>query len=241
MMYQFETEKKDYRDFASGRVLHHAPNTTAFPVRLGKEIMSRCLAQLDSKQNLKIYDPCCGGAYLLTMLGFNYGDQISEIYGSDIDEGVLEHARRNLSLLTEEGLTLRELDLQRDFEQYGKDSHREALESVERLRMLNRALIRTTEVFSLDISGDVRPPLTNLNVVIADLPYGQMTSWGGQQADPVRSMLHNIYPILNRKNAIVAIICDKKQRAEHEQFERRGTLNHGKRRITFLKPILSEI
>ncbi|OWR27220.1 hypothetical protein CDO73_23530 [Saccharibacillus sp. O23] len=237
MIYQFETEKRDYSDYSSGRVLHHAPGTTAFPVRLGKEIMSRCLAGLRGGSDLKIYDPCCGGAYWLTMIGFNYGGRVSELYGSDIDEAALDHARRNLGLLTAEGLSARKESLRRDRERYGKDSHREALESAERLERTDRSAIRTTSCFAFDIAGAAAPPIANVNIVIADLPYGQMTSWGSGAENPVRRMLGNLHPVLDPEDSIVAIVCDKKQRAEHEAFERKGTMNHGKRKISFLRPL----
>jgi len=49
MKYRFEVERKDYSDFASGRVLYSAPNTTAFPVRLASEIVQRAFDILESK------------------------------------------------------------------------------------------------------------------------------------------------------------------------------------------------
>lgn len=237
MIYQFETEKLDYSDYSSGRVLHHAPGTTAFPVRLGKEIMARCLAELRGSRDLIVYDPCCGGAYWLTMIGFHYGARVSELHGSDIDEAVLDHARRNLNLLTAEGLSARKEDLLQDLNRYGKESHKEALESIERLERTDRSAIRATSCFVCDIAGDAAPSIANVNIVIADLPYGQMTSWGSDLDNPVRRMLGNLHSVLDTEDSIVAIVSDKKQRAEHEAFERKGTMNHGKRKITFLKPL----
>ena len=43
MKYRFEIEAKNYEDFASGRVLYNRKGATAFPVRLGSEIIQRCL------------------------------------------------------------------------------------------------------------------------------------------------------------------------------------------------------
>lgn len=238
MIYEYEIEKEDYSDFASGRVFYNAPNTTAFPVRLGKEIMSRCLAQLRTDKNLTLYDPCCGGAHLLTFLGFLYREHLTAIYGSDIDEQVLEYANRNLTLLTEKGLQARKEQIQRNYDLYQKESHLHALESVERLEKLNQTSIKQLQCFAFNIAGVTRPPIQNVNVVITDLPYGNIANWKGSDDNPIQQMLTNIYQILDLNNSIVAIICDKKQKVTHESFRKIHAFNHGKRKITFLKPFI---
>jgi tRNA G10 N-methylase Trm11 len=236
MIYKYEMEKEDYSDFASGRVLHNAPNTTAFPVRLGKEIMSRCLTQLRTDKNLILYDPCCGGAHLLTFIGFLYREHFAEIYGSDIDEQVLEYAKRNLNLLTEEGLLARKEQLQRDFDLYQKESHLHALKSVERLERLNQTAVKQLQCFPFHIAGVTRPPIQNVNIVFTDLPYGNIVDWKGSKDNHIQQMLTNIYQILDLNNSIVAIVCDKKQKVIHGDFEKIHTFHHGRRKITFLKP-----
>jgi tRNA G10 N-methylase Trm11 len=236
MNYEYEIEKGDYSDFASGRVLHNALNTTAFPVRLGKEIISRCLTQLRTDKNLILYDPCCGGAHLLTFIGFLYSEHLAAIYGSDIDEQVLEYAKRNLNLLTEEGLLARKEQLQRDYDLYQKESHLHALESVEHLERLNQTAVKQLQCFPFNIAGVTRPPIQNVNVVFTDLPYGNIAYWKGSNDNQIQQMLTNIYQILDLNNSIVAIVCDKKQIVIHEGFEKIHALNHGKRKITFLKP-----
>ncbi|WP_135555288.1 hypothetical protein [Paenibacillus cymbidii] len=236
MIFKYEMEKADYRDFANGRVLHNAPKTTAFPVRLGKEIMSRCLAQLRNNKNLTLYDPCCGGAHLLTFIGFLYGEHIAAIYGSDIDEQVLEYAKRNLNLLTEEGLLARKEQLQRDYNLYHKESHLHALESVERLGRLNQTAAIQLQCFPFNIAGVTRPLINNVNIIMTDLPYGNIAYWKGSNDNPIHQMLQNIHPLLDINNSIVAIVCDKKQLVMHEGFKKIHAVNHGKRKITFLKP-----
>jgi tRNA G10 N-methylase Trm11 len=236
VIYEFEIEKEDFSDFASGRVLLNAPHTTAFPVRLGKEIMSRCLRQLSNDKNLILYDPCCGGAHLLTFLGFFFNEHIAAIYGSDIDEHILEYADRNLNLLTGEGLLARKEKLQRDYELYRKESHLHALESVEQLHRLNQTAVKHLQCFHFNIAGAAGPLMENVNVVITDLPYGNLTSWRGSPDNHLQQMFHNIYPTLDLNNSVVAIVCDKKQTVAHGDFEKIHACNHGKRKITFLKP-----
>ena len=50
MKYKFETDKRDFSDFSSGRVLYNAANTTAFPVRLASEIAQRCFDILEKRE-----------------------------------------------------------------------------------------------------------------------------------------------------------------------------------------------
>ncbi|SFC02811.1 cyclophilin-like fold protein [Butyrivibrio sp. YAB3001] len=88
----------NYEDFASGRVIHGAKGIPNFPVRLIAEIFGRAMAVSPKKDHLVVYDPCCGGAYSLAIIGFFYGRSIEKIYGSDISEDMIECARKNLEL-----------------------------------------------------------------------------------------------------------------------------------------------
>ena len=137
MTYRFALERQDYSDFATGRVLHSAPGRTAFPVRLVDELFQRCLALLPDAGNprrIVLYDPVCGSAALLTTLALIHGSRIARVIGSDIDPEALHLAERNLALLTPEGLDERIETIAALCEQYGKESHAEALASARRLR-----------------------------------------------------------------------------------------------------------
>lgn len=81
MEYLFEKSKKNYEDLASGNVLYNAQGIASFPVRLTSEIIQRCFDLLQKKGGIRpysMYDPCCGGAYLLTVIGFLHGDIFHE-------------------------------------------------------------------------------------------------------------------------------------------------------------------
>src|SRR5678816_1175376 len=107
MQYQYAKERVDYSDLTSGRVFYSLPGHPAFPVRLASEIFQRCMAYraaiYDAAGRCTLYDPCCGAAYHLSVLGFLHGEQIGEIIASDIDETALAAARRNLGLLHRDG------------------------------------------------------------------------------------------------------------------------------------------
>lgn len=73
MHYKYINSKESYGDLASGKVLYNFLGLTAFPVRLANEMMQRCFAylkNLNCNAPFTIYDPCCGGGYILTTLGF---------------------------------------------------------------------------------------------------------------------------------------------------------------------------
>lgn len=88
MKYKYIEKKENYEYLSSGRVLYSLPGQSAFPVRLSSEIIQRCFALLEARGNkgpYTIYDPCCGGGYLLTTLGFLYHNYFKKIYASDIN------------------------------------------------------------------------------------------------------------------------------------------------------------
>lgn len=242
MKFKFETIKKDYSDFSSDRVLINAPRTPAFPVRLASEIMSRCLSLISSSDGISVYDPCCGGGHLLTVIGFLYSTNLNKVYGTDIDDQALEYAKRNLSLLTIDGLLQRKKSIQCNYDKYGKESQQKALYSVNRLVSMNldsKKSVKDIQCLKWNITGSRPPFFGDINIVITDLPYGNMSHWGGIiKSNPTEQMLNNIYQTLDLNNSIVAIVCNKKQRIEHEWFEQVKRLKHGKRQLIFLRPLI---
>ena len=52
-------------------------------------------------------NPCCGGGYLLTVLGFLNYERIKTIMASDISDDAIQLANENLSLLDKNGLKKR--------------------------------------------------------------------------------------------------------------------------------------
>ena len=142
---------RSYEDLAAGRVLLHRGGMPCFPVRAGSEIFSRCLAACPRKSGLTLYDPCCGGGYLLTVLGLLHPGPLGRIVGSDIDPRALALARDNLALLTPEGRARRRSQLREMAVQFGKESHSAALESLARLEAQAAASPPQTALFLADI------------------------------------------------------------------------------------------
>jgi tRNA G10 N-methylase Trm11 len=221
---------------ASGNVLYNKNGLTNYPVRLASEIFSRCLELSNKKKELTLYDPCCGGGYLLTVLGFIHGNVITEILGSDINEDAIEIAQKNLLLLTEEGLDKRKNQIEKLYHEYGKQSHRDALNGIEYLQKKVKAIPIETKCFIADILKE--KPNNELqfiaDIIIVDVPYGKITSWSDEKDGTIDIMLNNLMPNIS-KETIIAVSMDKSQRICDKQFKRLDKITVGKRRIEIIK------
>jgi hypothetical protein len=254
MQYKYAVEQIGYSDFSSGRVFYSLPGHPAFPVRLASEIFQRCLAQREKQYGTSapctLYDPCCGAAYHLSVLGYLHGEHIQKIIASDIDEKAVELAKRNLGLLSIDGLHGRIRELSDLSEQYGKESHREALRSAAVLQSRLSVLIEKhsieTRVFQASatdgktILHNVQPG--SVDIVFTDVPYGRHSRWSitelARSPDPLTSMLEVLLPVLSPAS-IVAISSDKGQKTCHDSYQRLEHFQMGKRRIMILRPILN--
>lgn len=248
--YQYALERGDLSDLASGRVFHSLPGHPAFPVRLASEVFQRCLAARragGSPGPCVLYDPCCGAGYHLSVLATLHWDEIGEVIGSDIDEHAVRVAGQNLGLLSPAGMERRIAEIESMLASYGKDSHREALGSARALRdriaaLAARRLLRARAFQASALDGAaLRQGLggSAVDIVFTDIPYGSHSHWrepvtGQPPAHPLESMLGALAGVL-APGGVVAVACDKRQRAAHPQFQRIEAFQVGKRRITLLK------
>jgi SAM-dependent methyltransferase len=240
MKYKFETTKRDFSDFSSGRVLYNAVNTTAFPVRLASEIVQRSFNILEQKGvdgPYKIYDPCCGGGFLLTTIGFLYYNQIFEIIATDYNERMLNMAKKNLSLLSVEGLNRRREEIKGYIKSFGKESHIQALRSLEKLRsLIGEQGIKIT-CMQRDITDISAFPIEKVNITITDIPYGNIANWEGVNKNPIQNLFENCYQAMDKNRSVLVIIADKKTELKHKAFERIQHFTLGKRQIVFFEPL----
>lgn len=248
MPYHFAQERLDYSAFASGQVLHSFPGRTAFPVRAASEVLQRCaslLAAAGRPGPYTLYDPCCGGAQLLTTLAFLHGQNLAHLIGSDIDPDAVQLAERNLALLTPTGVAARAATLADLHARHGKDSHAQALAHARALELRLPALAAlTTRTFVADATS---PPALRahlapdtLDIVFADIPHGHQTAWQTtaahpNPATPTTALLDALLPLL-APTAIVAIAANRQQRSAHPAYRRAHHWQLGKRHITFLTP-----
>ncbi len=117
--------------------------------------------------------------------------QIGTILASDVDETALALAKRNLNLVTMEGVNGRLAELQQHYQTYGKSSHAEAIDSAQRLSTtLTKNVCRhqiETDCFlanglvGMEMAAGLNGRLPD--IVLADVPYGSLTNWHTTQQD----------------------------------------------------------
>lgn len=230
--------KLNYEDYASGRVLYQKAGMTNFPARLANEIFERAMRYMSKKDNISLYDPLCGGGYILTVLGFLHHEKISEIMASDIDIDILEIAEKNLSLLCEKGMNRRLTEISDLYAKYGKQSHLDALSSIERLKNLfsvSKKEIRC-ECMKMDILKENLKFRENFtaDIIVTDIPYGQMIKWKNEQPSFSLSLACNLQKVMT-KDSVLAICSDKKQKFESDSFERLERNQIGKRKFELFR------
>jgi len=222
----------NYEDFSSGRVLYHGRGMTNFPVRLAQEIYGRCLEHSKKKKDVILYDCCCGGAYLLTVLGFLNQDTIGMIIGSDVDYEILNNAKKNLSLLTMEGINKRLEEIEEMIDSYQKQSHIGALNSGITLKKMIKRNIQF-DVFQADalksIDLKIKP-----DIIITDVPYGKMVDWRGEEDNFIDRLLDSLYEI-SSDDTIIGLSMNKEQKVTNGKFVRLEREKVGKRKFEIVK------
>lgn len=233
MQYKY-CRDENFEDLSSGRVIIHRSGTTNFPVRLSQEIFCRCMSYIKSSENLTVYDPCCGGGYLLTVLGFLNPFKISGLIGSDIDENAVQLAGDNLAVLSAEGIKKRKEHLLSLYEQHNKQTYADTIKSAERLSVLAEQLNIKTRVFIADaLKYDYSNADFKADIIITDVPYGNLTSWQGEGSE-INSLLKNLIPCL-KPDSVLAVCSDKSQKINNHSFKRLEKQLIGKRKFEILK------
>jgi 16S rRNA G966 N2-methylase RsmD len=179
-------------------------------------------------------------------LAYLHGESIQEIIASDVDENAVELAKRNLGLLDMAGMDKRIVEIKTMLEQFGKDSHKDALKSTnvlkKKLSLLSKKHLLKTRVFQAntlakdEILGNIKPE--SVDIIFTDVPYGQHSNWldSDEISNPLWSTLDALLGVLSQ-SSIVAIVSDKGQKALHESYQRIERFQVGKRRILILKPL----
>lgn len=233
MQYKY-CEKGNFEDLSSGRVIMQRSGYTNFPVRLSQEIFCRCQSYLSEKQKLTVYDPCCGGGYLLSVLGFLNPTCISSLIGSDIDKKALQLSRDNLAILTDDGIRKRKNHLLSLYEQHHKQIYLHAAASADNLSKSVAKMNLKTCVFEADVFKYEYTDLDfRAHIIITDVPYGNLVSWHENESSSINSLLNNIRPILH-KNCIIAICSDKSQKIQNLNYKLLEKQLIGKRKFEIL-------
>lgn len=236
MVYKY-CQNNNFEDLASGKVILHRTGFPNFPVRLAQEIFGRCLSYLDNPDSICIYDPCCGGGYLLTILGFLNFEKIDTIMASDVSNEAIQLANENLSLLNKNGLEQRIQQLNHLLLLHNKESHSEALDSAANLLSILTNSTHEIEhkVFKTDILSN--HPFDNQNfkadIIFTDVPYGNLVKWQNGNGENIH-LLDQLLPI-TKDRSVVAICSDKWQKFQSDKFQRLEKQIIGKRQFQIFK------
>lgn len=203
MGYRYATERTDHSALASGQVLRSAPGFPGFPVRLASELLQRAMVHLEGG-GVRLWDPCCGSGYLATVLGLLHRDLLTHVRATDVDADAVGIAARNLELLTAEGLAERERELRRSARDFGRVAFIERAEAARdlaaRLAEMGGDLPHVSAV--ADVFTLTEPVESDL--VITDVPYGEMTRWeGSAPEDPLRGLLASMGRVLPARAVVV--------------------------------------
>lgn len=237
MLYKYY-DKENFEDFACGRVIYNKSGVPNFPIKLGLEIFKRCLEHTNQSEKITLYDPCCGGGYLLTTIGLLNYDIIEKVIGSDINPEYIELAIKNLSLLTKEGLEKRKDQIETMFKSFEKQSHLEAIKSIEVFRNIinQRPQSPVCQLFVADVLDEKslsQNPFT-ANIIITDVPYGNMVNWEGEEENKMNVLLDRLIKVQD-SHSVVAIIYDKAQKINNNSYIRVEKFKVGKRIVEILK------
>jgi hypothetical protein len=202
--YRYAIERTDHSALASGQVLRSAPGYPGFPVRLASELLQRAMVHVEGDR-VRLWDPCCGSGYLAAVLGLLHRDRLTHVRATDVDEDAVGIAARNLELLTAQGLSEREQELRRCARDFGRVAFVERAEAARDLAAGLAAMGGDLPHDSAvaDVFGLTDP--VDADLVITDVPYGEMTHWeGGAPAeDPIRGLLASMGRVLPRHTVVV--------------------------------------
>ena len=244
MRYQFAVQRQNYEDYASGRVLYGRPGFPAFPVRLAGELFQRCcdhLARRGKQPPYTLYDPCCGGGYLLAVVGLLMENVYRRSWPRISTPRQWLWHDANLSLLSPAGLRHRLEEIQSLIGEYRQTLASRGAGSGERLaaRLPPSGQSVRTECFQYDALGDEAWPdqVSGIDIVLADLPYGWTSSWkGATSADTASHRLLGRLDAVLAPTSVAVVVANREQAVAHPEYRRLEQMKAGKRRITVLTP-----
>jgi tRNA G10 N-methylase Trm11 len=238
MQYKY-CQNENFEDFASGRVILHKHGFPNFPVRLAQEIYCRCLSYIKNKTDVCIYDPCGGSGYMLTVIGFLNLDSLKTMICSDLNGEALEIADTNLSLLTVGGLEKRISHLHNLYTQFNRQSHIEAAESAKTLMNLIKEehnintinkMTFQADILSKNIKNILEEKNFKADIIITDIPYGNLSSWQENEDNSMSNLLDNLIPVI-KPESVVAVCSNKRQKILSENYIRLEKQQIGKRKF----------
>jgi len=237
--------KENLERFAAGMVIRSFPGLTAFPVLPASELFSAAAKLLTNRgvsPPFTVFDPCCGGGYIMTVLGLRHSREIQQIICSDINPDALKLAQSNLALLTGAGMAARVAQLTEQVSNFGKDSHRSALRYAAELGGVIKAAGREVQskCFNFDLLGaePFPPEVLQANIIFADIPYGIKSEWHGDAGteNPIEWALSRLRGMMQPATVLI-LATAKKSVFKLEGFTRSKKVKFGARMVQLLERV----
>jgi hypothetical protein len=240
MQYLFPEHSLPKADLASGKVLFSRPGLTAFPVRLGNELFLRAVALLEAVGRhppYHVYDPTCGGGYLMTILCLLNPQLIARLSMSDISPEAISIAAKNVKLLSAEGMLERQAELAALAKVSGRESHTAAEASAAILHTwLDRrsSALQQTSIFEADATDPdaIRahfPANSSIDIGFADMPYELHSSWRTEATDSTVPEMKVLSTFADLSVPIVILATRKGLRLANPRYRRAAKLKNGHR------------
>jgi 23S rRNA (guanine2535-N1)-methyltransferase len=169
--------------------------------------------------------------YMLTLLGFLARQHLRRLSASDASSEVVELARANLALLTDAGLRARGEALRALFTAPAKPAKRRAGKcatiavalSAGRARPRDQSICgRRWKVGELQDGLQGNP----VDIVIADVPHGDLSRWRGSVLDAMLLVTHN--------KSVIAVMTLKHTDVTHPGLHLIRRLRRGRRSMFML-------
>jgi hypothetical protein len=195
----------------------------------------------------RIYDPCCGAAYLLTVTGFLFSEHVEALIGSDSDPEALEFATKNLALLASDGLERRIEALRPGSPAGNHEARAEALQSCRTLRSMVRRSPRVRTFQADALAGTLSSETGPVDIILTDIPHGRASRWQwangdskdtGDGADPggaAQRFLYSLVGSFGRMQPIVAMASEKRGALKVSGATQLRRLRLGKRQVLFYR------
>jgi len=240
MQYLFPEHSLSNADLASGKVLFSRPGLTAFPVRLGNELFLRGAALLEAagrRPPYHVYDPTCGGGYLMAILCLLNPRLISRLSISDISPEALSIASRNVGLLTAEGMLKRQVELEALAEVSERESHVTAAASANRLHdwlIQQSSPLKQSNIFLADATdpNDIRahfPDNQSIDIGFADTPYDLHSTWRTEEGGSAIPEMKIMSTFAELSAPVVILATRKGLKLTNPRYRRHAKLKNGHR------------
>jgi 23S rRNA (guanine2535-N1)-methyltransferase len=239
MQYLFPEHSLAKSDLASGKVLFSRPGLTAFPVRLGNELFLRGVSLLEAtgrRPPFHVYDPTCGGGYLMAVLGLLNPHLIGQLSLSDISPEALSIAAKNLKLLSAKGMSDRQAELAALARTSERESHVAATASAARLHAWldhQSSSLKQTNIFRADAtdSNSIRshfPAGPSIDIGFADAPYELHSNWQTEATGNAPEM-KVLLTFAELSVPVVILATRKGLKLTNPRYRRHAKLRNGRR------------